>query len=72
MSEDTIYERVAKLEDDLAALRKETAPIKQALSTQTKLEDELATLRKDVDILNVFSKNKLAKLEIQKIKKGNL
>ena len=48
MSEDTIYDRVAKLEDDLA------------------------TLRKEVDILNMFSKNKLAKLEIQRIKKGNL
>ena len=47
MSEDTIYDRVAKL------------------------EDEGARLRKEVDILNMFSKNKLAKLEIKKIKNGD-
>ena len=39
MSEDTIYDRVAKLEDD-------------------------------VDVLNSFHKNKLAKLEIKRVKDG--
>ena len=47
MSEDTIYDRVAKLEDDVAALRRE------------------------MDVINEFHKNKLAKLEIKKIKDGN-
>ncbi len=47
MSEDTIYDRVAKLEDDVAVLRKE------------------------LDVINGFMKNKLAKLEIKKIKDGN-
>ena len=48
MSEDTIYDRTAKLEDEVAALRKE------------------------MDVMKMFHKNKLAKLEIKKIKDGNL
>ncbi len=47
MSEDTIYDRVAKLEDDVA------------------------TLRRELDVLNSFHKNKLAKLEIKRVKDGH-
>lgn len=46
MSEDTIYERVAKLEDEVAALRE------------------------DVDIFRTILKNKIAKMEIKKVKDG--
>lgn len=46
MSDDTIYDRVAKL------------------------EDEVAVLREEMNVIKGLMKNKLAKLEIKKVKQG--
>ncbi len=60
---ETIYERVAKLEDEIA----QAAIIYERVA---KLEDEIALLRSEVDILKRALRNKIARHEISMIKKG--
>jgi cell division protein FtsB len=69
---ETIYERVAKLEDEVALLRSEVDILKRDVNDKgrTKLEDEVALLRSEVDILKGALRNKIARHEISMIKKG--
>lgn len=48
MSEDTIYERIARL------------------------EDEIKSIRRDLDIIMMFHKNKLVKLQVKRVKDGKI
>ena len=71
MSEDaeTIYERVAKLEDEIVVIQsKKTNTIYERVA---KLEDEIAVLRSEVDIMKKALRNKIARHEISLIKKGS-
>ena len=69
---ETIYERVAILEDEVALLRSEVDILKRDTNDQerTKLEGETALLRSEVDILKRTLRNKIARHEISMIKKG--
>lgn len=62
MSEDTIYDRVAKLEDDNATLKETVATLKETVTA----------LRSEVDVINGIHKNKLAKIVVRKAKDGLL
>ena len=66
---ETIYERVAKLEDEIGLLRSEVD--ETIYERVAKLEDEIGLLRGEVDVLKRALRNKIARHEISMIKKGN-
>lgn len=84
MSTDNIYDRVEEVEKsvakvaadiadlakDLAELRKDLDAHQQSTPGSPVMEKRLDELRKDLDVIRMMHKNKLAKLEIKKVKDG--